>query len=191
MAKKNDKIESKQKTNKKKSNGVVLWIFKLLIITLILSFTMSFASEYIISNTHIIISYLLITVILIISIIFDIVALAATTCDEEAFHALSARKSRSGKIAVLLAKNSERVSSICSDVIGDVCGIVSGVCCAAIVARQFAAGGEVSIFISVAFSSVLAALTICGKGIGKHYAIKNSNEIILSVAKILSIFYRI
>lgn len=189
MTKNSDKIDTKRKT-KKKSNGTVLWIFKILILTLFVSFTISLASEYIVSTSHIIIAYLLIAIILFISIFFDIIAVAATSCDEEPFHALSARKDKAGKVAVILAKNAARVSSICSDVVGDICGIVSGACCATIVARQFFSGNETSIFISVAFSSVLAALTIVGKSLSKNFAIKNANKVILSIAKLLSLFTR-
>jgi hypothetical protein len=39
---------------------------------------------------------------------------------------MSSRKVKGGKIGVKLIKNTSKVSSVCCDVIGDVCGIISG-----------------------------------------------------------------
>lgn len=89
-------------------------------------------------------------------------------------------------MAVRLAKNAEKVSSVCADIIGDICGIVSGACGSAIVVKQFVDG--TSIFVSVLFSAVIAAITVSGKAFGKTYAMTNSNKIIFAVARVLSVF---
>ncbi len=108
---------------------------------------------------------------------------AVTACDIEPFLSMSARKVKGAKMAVKLVKNAEKVSSVCADIIGDICGIVSG---GAIVLMQFVNNG--SIFISVLFSAVIAALMVSGKALGKSYAMSKSNKIIFFVAKTLSVF---
>ena len=107
------------------------------------------------------------------------VGTAVASCDIQPFLSMSARKVKGAKTAVKLVKNAEKVSSVCADIIGDICGIISGACGAAIVIKQFADG--TSIIISVLFSAFIAALTVFGKSLGKSYAMTNSNKIIYMV----------
>ena len=168
---------------KKKKN---MWPLTALVITLIVSFTFSLISELIIGNTGLVIAYFLVFVIILINIVTDMIGTAVAACDIEPFLSMSARKVKGGKMAVRFVKNAEKVSNICCDVIGDICGIISGAASAAILAKQFVDG--TSIFISVLFSAIIAALTVSGKALGKSYAMNNSNKIIFMVAKTLSIF---
>ncbi len=179
---KQKKEDEKHKKAKKKN----LWPLYALIITLFLSFVFSLLSELILGNTNLVIAYVLIIIIILISIFFDMIGTAATACDIEPFLSMSARKVKGAKMAVKLVKNAEKVSSVCADIIGDICGIVSGACGGAIVLMQFV--NNSSIFISVLFSAVIAALMVSGKALGKSYAMSKSNKIIFFVAKTLSVF---
>ena len=163
-----------------------MWPLTALVITLIVSFTFSLISELIIGNTGLVIAYILVFVIILINIVTDMIGTAVAACDIEPFLSMSARKVKGGKMAVRFVKNAEKVSNICCDVIGDICGIISGAARAAILAKQFVDG--TSIFISVLFSAIIAALTVSGKALGKSYAMNNSNKIIFMVAKTLSVF---
>ena len=154
--------------------------------TLILSFTFSLISELVIGNAPLAVAYLLIVLLVVIAVVTDMIGTAAAACDIEPFLAMSARKVKGSKMAVRLAKNAEKVSSVCADIIGDICGIVSGACGSAIVVKQFVDG--TSIFVSVLFSAVIAAITVSGKAFGKTYAMTNSNKIIFAVARVLSVF---
>lgn len=176
------KEDDKHKKTKKKN----LWPLTALLLTLVLSFVFSLVSELVLGNAGLAIAYILVIVIIIISIIFDMIGTAAASCDIEPFLAMSARKVKGSKMAVKLVKNADRVSSVCADIIGDICGIVSGAAGTAIVIKQFAQG--TNILFSVLFSAVIAALMVSGKALGKSYAMTNSNKIIFMVAKILSIF---
>ena len=154
--------------------------------TLILSFTFSLISELVIGNAPLAVAYLLIVLLVVIAVVTDMIGTAAAACDIEPFLAMSARKVKGSKMAVRLVKNAEKVSSVCADIIGDICGIVSGACGSAIVVKQFVDG--TSIFVSVLFSAVIAAITVSGKAFGKTYAMTNSNKIIFAVARVLSVF---
>ena len=83
-----------------------------------------------------------------------------------------------------------RVSNVCNDVIGDICGIISGSSAAFIVSQvEFPPGSLVDITVfSVVLSGIVASLTIGGKAFGKEIAINNSKEIVIMMGKILSVF---
>ena len=180
---KQKKEDDKQVKKPQKRNT---WFVKALFLTLILSFTFSLISELVIGNAPLAVAYLLIVLLVVIAVVTDMIGTAAAACDIEPFLAMSARKVKGSKMAVRLVKNAEKVSSVCADIIGDICGIVSGACGSAIVVKQFVDG--TSIFVSVLFSAVIAAITVSGKAFGKTYAMTNSNKIIFAVARVLSVF---
>lgn len=180
---KQKKEDDKQVKKPQKRNT---WFVKALFLTLILSFLFSLISELVIGNAPLAVAYLLIVLLVVIAVVTDMIGTAAAACDIEPFLAMSARKVKGSKMAVRLVKNAEKVSSVCADIIGDICGIVSGACGSAIVVKQFVDG--TSIFVSVLFSAVIAAITVSGKAFGKTYAMTNSNKIIFAVARVLSVF---
>ena len=180
---KQKKEDDKQVKKPQKRNT---WFVKALFLTLSLSFIFSLISELVIGNAPWAVAYLLIVLLVVIAVVTDMIGTAAAACDIEPFLAMSARKVKGSKMAVRLVKNAEKVSSVCADIIGDICGIVSGACGSAIVVKQFVDG--TSIFVSVLFSAVIAAITVSGKAFGKTYAMTNSNKIIFAVARVLSVF---
>ena len=74
-------------------------------------------------------------------ILFDIIGVAVTAADPRPFHSMAAHKEPGAKEALMLLRNAGRVSSVCNDVVGDICGIVSGTTTAVIVVRLQAALG--------------------------------------------------
>ncbi|MBR2371508.1 MAG: DUF21 domain-containing protein [Clostridia bacterium] len=181
----NLKIEKREEKNKK-SKRKNIWPVIVLFLTLALSFIFSLICELVMGNAPLAVAYILIVFIILLSVVFDMIGTAAASCDIQPFLSMSARKVKGAKTAVKLVKNAEKVSSVCADIIGDICGIISGACGAAIVIKQFADG--TSIIISVLFSAFIAALTVFGKSLGKSYAMTNSNKIIYMVARVLSVF---
>ena len=121
---------------------------------------------------------------------------AATACDVEPFLAMASRKVKGAKTAVKLSKNSHVVSSVCCDIVGDICGIVSGVCAATIVltltGELFSSlkGSTAEFFVKLAIYAIISTLTITLKAVGKNFAVINSNKIVFGVAKFLSIFHK-
>ena len=94
-----------------------------------------------------------------------------------------------GAEAIRLLRNAERVSSICNDVIGDICGIVSGAAAATItteVLKNYE--GSWSDVIKLAMSALVAGLTVGGKAIGKTFAINSCTSIVSGVGRVLYFF---
>lgn len=167
-----------------------MWAVQMFFLTFVLSMSFSVMSEILLVSSNVALAFTLLAVLILINIIFDTVAVAATSCTSESFRFAKYKKDKSLKLAVKLVRNAEKVNNICGDVIGDICGIVSGALGASIVLKIFAVGGATpdSVIISLLFSSITAALTVGGKAIGKKIAITSNTEIIYFVAKCLSLF---
>lgn len=181
------KKEDNPKKIKTKPN---LWPVIVLVFAIVLSFTFSLLSELTLSKATIAVSIIVIIIFVVISIIFDMVGLAVASCSLEPFTAMASRKIKGSKQAIHLIKNADRVSSICNDVVGDVCGILSGAAGASILAKIAITQEIQSVLIASLVSAIIAGLTIFGKALFKRVAIKNCNEITLALSKILNFFTR-
>ncbi|MFI3229373.1 MAG: hypothetical protein R3Y23_04345 [Bacillota bacterium] len=182
----------KDRLAKEHAKKLTIWTIKITAITFLLSSCFSYLSEITTSYAPLAIAMLLLILLVVINIIFDAVAVAATSCDLAPILSLSARGVKGSKKAVILVKNAEKVNNICADVIGDICGIISGACTVAIVSSLAISGNteDKLMYLTIAFSSVIAALTVGGKAVAKEIAVKNSKDLIMFVGRILSIFER-
>lgn len=181
--KKDKKVEPK-----KKISNATIWTIKITIVTLILGLFFSFISELTSSYAHVSITVLLLVLLIAISIICDAIGVAATSCDLAPLLAMASRKVPGSKKAIALVKNAEKVANICCDVIGDICGIISGACTVAIVAKLVLDNGTLNYWVSIIVSSIVGAVTVGGKSFFKTIAMNNSKEILLLVSRVLSIF---
>ena len=93
--------------------------------------------------------------------------------------------------AVKLKKNADKVSSFCCDVIGDICGVISGAAGVTISALLVSKYHFNLLFVSLVVTAFISSLTIGGKAIGKNIAINKSNIILYEFAKFISIFYKV
>ena len=131
---------------------------------------------------------ILITILVIaIGIIFDMIGTASLTSNEATFHAKSSKKIKGAKESLKIIKNSVKVASICNDVIGDICGIISGGM-GAMVALSLSNVIGNKVLASILVSSIISSLTVGGKAICKTIAIKKCDDIVFIVGKIKSIF---
>lgn len=166
----------------------VQWVSIITIISFFISLIFSFIGETIIPNAHIGISIFLIFSFIFLGIIFDILGISVTVADISVFNSMATKRVKGAKLGVKFIKNAHKVSSFCNDVIGDICGIISGstgVSVALIISEKF----NVNLLVTtLLITSLIAALTIGGKAIGKSYAINNSNKILYRFVKVLSIF---
>ena len=185
---KTKKEKEKKPEQKKKLSGATLWTIKITIVTLILGLFFSFISELTSSYAHVSITILLLFLLIAISIICDAIGIAATSCDLAPLLAMASKKVPGSKKAIGLVKNAEKVSNICCDVIGDICGIISGACTVAIVAKLIVDNSTLNYWMSIVISSLVGAMTVGGKSFFKTVAMKNSKEILLLVARVISIF---
>lgn len=175
------------KNEKKKSKSWV-WTVKILILAIFLSFTFSVASELVLSRAKIFVAIVVIIVFISLSIFFDMLGLATASASLENFNAMASRKIKGSKQAILLVKNADKVSSICADVIGDVCGILSGAAGASILAKIAITGNFQQVLVMSFISALIAAFTICGKASFKRFAIIHADSITLKFAKFLNFF---
>lgn len=164
------------------------WILQISVTAFFLSMFFTFLSDTILSNVSILIGSIITVVIIFIGILFDMVGVAIAAVDEAPFHAMASKKKKEAKLALKLIKNRDKVSTFCCDVIGDVCGIISGSAGAVIIVSITKLTNFNALFVSMIIMGVISTLTIGGKAVEKGPAMNNSTKIIHMFAKILSIF---
>lgn len=174
------------KKNKTKLSDGTKWTIKITVVTFALSLLVSFITEILSSKSNVVVSLLMLTLLVLISIVFDTIGVAATSSDVASLFLAANMNVKGATEAIKLVKNAEKVSNICADVIGDMCGIISGACSAAIVI-MFAANNPNDYLFNILTSSIVAAITVGGKAFFKKIAIKKSKEVMLFAGKILSI----
>ncbi|MDD2435451.1 MAG: hypothetical protein PHO63_04270 [Bacilli bacterium] len=175
---------------KKKQRTNYPWIIKVTIMAFLISFSFSFISESVLTDASAVTGIILVLVFIFIGIIFDIIGVSVTSAEEKPFHSMSARKVQGADVAVSLVKNAEKVSSFCCDVVGDICGIISGsagVVVAVSVSQKF---GFDLFLTTLLVTAIIASLTIGGKAIGKGVAINKGNYILYEFAKVISYIYK-
>ena len=170
--------------SKRERNKTFRWVVTIFIVTIFISGTISLLSDVIMENSSVFVAFLILLAIILIGIIFDIIGMAVASADEKPFHSMAARKVPGAQESIALLRNAERVSSICNDVVGDICGVVSG-SASAIIAVQIISNFDFSWpqIVSLAMSALAAGLTVGGKAIGKSFAVNSSTAIVHSVGK--------
>ena len=169
------------------------WAVKIFVLSLCLSSIFSIISQTVMSSLGIVMSILTICFFIIISIIFDMVGIAVTSCNKQFFLEKIKRKENGAEVGLLLCKNSEKVCSFCADVVGDICGILSGAGGAGVILSLSSqiSNDTLLIIVSTLVSAFIAGVTIFGKACMKEYAIKNADKIILRVGIIYEkIFFK-
>lgn len=165
------------------------WTIKIFFITLLISAGVSVTVEYFISSLSLVAAVAVLVVIIVVGIVFDIVGVAFASANQEPFMAMSSKKNVQAHYALKLLKNADIVSNFCNDVIGDICGIVSGAAGAAITLKALVYGAALpELAVSILVSSLIAAFTVAGKAWGKNLAFKNSKQIVLAIGSIVHFF---
>ena len=172
---------------KKKKNNTK-WLIIITILAFIISFVFSLISEITLSKVNLIFGTLILILFIGIGILFDMIGVAVTAGRESPLNAMSAKKIKGAKTAVSFKKNADKVSSFCNDVIGDICGIISGSAGVTITATISKTYNLDIFWVGLIITAIIASLTIGGKALFKGIAMKNSNKIVYITAKILSIF---
>jgi len=165
------------------------WSVIVAIITLVLAAIFSILSTVILSGVSWGIGMMIVFFIVLIGVLSDTIGVAATAASEKPFHAMAAEKIPGAKHGVLITRNADRFSNFTNDVIGDIAGVISGTASAYVVVQLglqigYAEGSTVQFALAVLFTSVVAALTVGGKSVGKTIAIQFSTEIIYYVGRL-------
>ena len=171
---------------KKERKKAIRWVVTIFLVTILISGTISLLSDIVMASSTMVVAFLILLAIILVGIIFDIIGMAVATADEKPFHSMAARKVPGAQESISLLRNAERVSSICNDVVGDICGVVSG-SASATIATQILTNFDFSWpqIVSLGMSALAAGLTVGGKAIGKSYAVNSCTAIEHTVGKIL------
>lgn len=178
--------KSDSASSKKERNKTVHWVVSIFFITVFISSLITLLSDEILSKSGTAAAFFILFVIVFVGILFDVIGVAVTSADEKPFHSMAARKVPGAQEAIRLLRNAERVSSICNDVVGDICGVVSGSASAAIavqILQKFSFSWPQ--VISLAMSAMVAGFTVGGKAIGKTIAMNSATQIVHSVGKLI------
>ena len=178
-------------TAKKERNKTIRWVVTIFFITILISGTISFTSDLLMANSTMLVAFIILFAIIFIGIIFDVIGVAVTSADEKPFHSMASRKVPGAQEAIRLLRNAERVSSICNDVVGDICGVVSG-SASATIAVQILNNFELSAekLIPLIMSALVAGFTVGGKAVGKTFAVHSCTKIVHGVGKLVWAFRR-
>jgi hypothetical protein len=172
------------KTNR--SSGRVRWLITIFFLSLAISAVFSFSSQKLLSGASLFGAFVVLFAIIALGIFFDLIGIAVTAAEEKPFHSMAARKVRGSLEAIWLLRNAGKVSSVCNDVVGDICGIISGTAAAVIAVEAYNAVQRPSVrVIQLLLSALVAALTICGKAFCKQIALDNCTSIVHLTARII------
>ncbi len=167
------------------------WVITITVWTFFLTIGISISSEIILNNTQIFFAIVTLVIIILIGVLTDIIGIAVTFASEKPFHAMAADRVEGAKYAIKLIKNAGPVSNFCNDVIGDICGILSGVAGTGIIVGLHALPFPMSkSLLTIIISGLIAAFTVGGKAVGKSIAVNNSHNIVFSTARFLNFIYK-
>lgn len=172
-----------KKTEKKDSH--LKWLITVSISSFILSLVFSYISTTAISDLPVLPSIIILVLVILIGIIFDLIGTSVTIADEQDFHARASKKIKGSKTAIKLIRNSAKVANFCADVIGDVCGVLSG-SIAAILALKIMQSTNLGNSVQFILSALVSSFTIGGKALTKEFAKHNATRIISTVTKFIN-----
>ncbi|WP_295584566.1 DUF21 domain-containing protein [uncultured Oscillibacter sp.] len=166
------------------------WVATVFTIAVTLSAALSLASESLMAGAGVAVALVILALFIGLGILFDIIGVAVTAADEKPFHSMAAHREKGAREALRLLKNASRVSSVCNDVVGDICGIVSGTTAAVIVTQLQRSLNTQTVLLSVGVTALISGLTIGGKALGKTFAIRKSTQVVFLAGRFLHVFHR-
>lgn len=169
---------------KKLDKSVYKWACIITVITFFLSLFFSFLSTTAISKLNLLPSIIILFLVILMGILFDLIGVAVTVAEEKDFHAKASKKIKGAKTGLKLIKHSSKVSNFCADVIGDICGVLSGAI-SALIALKLTEYYKMGSNFQFIISALVASLTIGGKAFSKDIAKNNSTKIISIISKII------
>lgn len=160
----------------------VVWISKISLVAFLLSLILSLFSELFLSNSNIVFAIILLAVFMSLNVFSDMLGLAITSCQVAQVREARLKKAVGG-MCLFLIKNSDRVSSILCDVIGDACSILCGVSGSVVTIILSSKLSWPIVLVGAVTSSLVVGLTVLLKAIVKNYAVNNSLKIVKKTAK--------
>lgn len=169
----------------------VRWAVTILAWTFALSMGLSATSSKTLEGVGYGVAFLVLLLFVFLGILFDIIGIGVATASEKPFHSMSSRRVSGAQEALWLIRRADKVSNFCNDVVGDICGIISGTTSAVIAVRI---AGDFSFSLTVTqliVSGLVAAVTVGGKAICKGIAMNHNVPIVHFLGRILRVFFRL
>lgn len=165
------------------------WVLRIFLMSVALSAFLSFASGVVLSDAGYVLAVAVLSAFILLGIVFDIIGVAVTAADAKPFHSMASHREKGAREALYLLKNAEKVSSFCNDVVGDICGIVSGSTAAVLVVRLQQSLAWENVLISTGVTALISGLTIGGKAIGKKIAMDRCKDVVYAAGRLLRVFH--
>ena len=188
MKKKSTEREKGREKNKEKTKSQRAWIVSITVCAFFLSVFMNLFSDMLMRRSDIIAAFIILITIVVIGILFDMVGVAVAVADAAPFHSMASHRVKGARSSLMLIRNAAKVSSLCNDVVGDTCGIISGTSAAYIVTQLSDAGLMEYALLSLLLSGIIASMTIGGKALGKEFAMSRSKKIVTYIGRLIAVF---
>lgn len=179
----NEEDRKQKKTEKTPSHA--RWVIRVFLIAVALSASMSLCSGAVLEDAGYVTATLILLLFIALGILFDIIGVAVTAANPKPFNSMAAHRVKGAKEALYLIRNAEKVASFCNDVVGDICGIVSGSTAAVIVTQLQRDLSTHSVLISIGITALISGITIGGKALGKTVAINDCTNVVYRVARVM------
>lgn len=157
----------------------------------LLSVVFSYGSSAALNDANIYITLSVLCFFVMLGVLFDIIGVATTSAELKTFNSMASRKVRGARESIWLIKNAEKVSSFCNDVIGDICGIMSGTTGALITGEIVSSTNLHPVFAPLTVTGIIAAATIGGKAAGKAVAVRRSDSVVFAAGRVIYFFKKI
>ncbi|MGI6642714.1 MAG: hypothetical protein ACOX3V_01640 [Bacillota bacterium] len=150
----------------------------------VLSFFMNALLEGIADQIPTYLGFPLLLAVVLVGVLCDGIGLASARAQKERLLAMASRKVSGAREALWFVRNASAVSSVFSDLLGDVSATVSGAIAVALVFRLGTAreGVSTTLMASIGVGAV-SAMTVGGKALFKPFALRYAEVMILSVGK--------
>jgi CBS domain containing-hemolysin-like protein len=157
------------------------------LLTFALSAAVNSASEAVASLFHVGLSIVTLVLIIATGILFDIIGTATAAASEAPINAMAAKRVYGANEALNLVRAAPTVANFCNDVVGDICGTVSGAVGATIVLLTVGSGSStLARAMPTVVVALVSAVTVAGKAAGKQFAIDRANTVVLAVGRVIA-----
>ena len=133
-------------------------------------------------------SFMLLLMTVLAGVTFDIIGTAVAAATEPPIHAVASKRLTGGAEALRLVRNAPQVANFCNDIVGDVCGTLSGALAAASASSLALATGSNTTVVLATTVATVAMLTVTLKYISKSYAMKEAEHVILLAGRVIAFF---
>lgn len=161
------------------------WLITTFILTFALAMVFGGVSNVVIEKMNLVMAIIVLVIVIALGIIFDMIGMAIATCEEAPFHAKAAKKHSGAKEVLRLLKAKDKATNVCNDLVGDICGILSG-SAGALISVKLSTMLNIDItIVSLVISAFIAMITVGCKAIGKGISMNNAENIMYMVGAVI------